>query len=1303
MQQTSFVQGIVSSYQQNLEQNNQQYQSVIWLENLDPNIISGSLIRRSGWVLKDYHLMGNEDSLNDTDNPYRVEGINNASIVSTPSDIEVLSSFEFQNTRPVINTMPINIIAKEDRHFIDNQWCFPSKSYLLSYYPIEVNNALQSQWNEPHDFRNIDDSNGSELVGKVSDYTIYGNVIILVSRKDKHEQIYGQNCYPVYIYAFNDAGFDVKHWLNKDNEIQANTKSQFWDIRKNSSVDVISSALNMVYPRYFDNKLAWYVYDLGKKLYVADGNQNVYINNVFADEYQSVPWYSSYKHTYGVTENVTALSTNCQSLNTHLTDIELVVWQNREAPAEFRDNTYTSNEDFLYTCQALEGVDWYPHQGLYSVLKYENRGSGNVRNDDHGPWCIAPAHMVTYPVKPVMCDFTSATGEKRTINMYLERPFAQAYEPSGFSDMMDTSRPFVPYKDLKKKFGAGGCVPFEEDLINERQQWVKTFRLMLPDYRAKNMPRQFLPGEQIPLVLTAVINGTEVEILRTTYIVQDGNPKQSEEFMNSVVNDRLNNMPKTIRNFKHFTLYQQPEMYSKGYFYEQYKPSELGVGNYTQYQFEWASRDVKGLKPMEVEINNKQYYLGAKGQKALIDKTIDCFNNYTSKELLDDYDAKINEESCCFYNYLAQPEAGYVYFTVRINADKRQDAYNMLPAGLTEFKLYVSQGNSSKGLFKYNDKGQVVAHADSGYSLPIVQDKESDIYRLVKRFIVSSTEGLDEIDYAGFTGSSQGVVNNATNCWGRMSELIDGPFDRNIYDKEGNGLYALPLTYRKSAVYSTDEVSNNGLGSVASLDQYSSIEWTPDFCLWDYPEQSEMLSSNLVTEPWKGKGAGIITNINGISFIGQCQDKDYKDEKAIIRYTELRNNVLLMDVFPETNQLKIGNDYHTALFNYRDQLVVFTKNGFYRVIIQDVTNAATWQVSEYLYGQGVTHIKRVTDTPYGFVFMNDSGVWLSDGSKVDNIADPILNTYKLFASIPHFDSSVLTSLHMVNDHKYLLESDNGDITAYAEIVYNNKTDELHCIFSPSQFGYREYRFIYAFRDKNWRVESSDLWIDLTINAIRYQYDYKSSASHRMHYSSNFGITRSVICNDYVTNDRYWIFRQYMDNSFQEDMLYFPIEVIPDTYDVYRIEKTLKKIYTSLISHVIGDGVNDNYAHQFFFNAIPDDMSSLYTKLGTEMPTEISLIQRVGLYHKLPNVNAEGIFDIIEANNKEGWSQWLIRNSPTEHPPASTKRSNVTRESYKYLFPFGKQFRRSQVYFRSHEIGYIENFSMSYNSKKRRFG
>ena len=31
------------------------------------------------------------------------------------------------------------------------------------------------------------------------------------------------------------------------------------------------------------------------------------------------------------------------------------------------------------------------------------------------------------------------------------------------------------------------------------------------------------------------------------------------------------------------------------------------------------------------------------------------------------------------------------------NALSRQDAYNKLPAGLTEFKLYVSQSNASKG------------------------------------------------------------------------------------------------------------------------------------------------------------------------------------------------------------------------------------------------------------------------------------------------------------------------------------------------------------------------------------------------------------------------------------------------------------------------------------------------------------------------------------------------------------------------------------------------------------------------------
>lgn len=1305
MQQLSFAQGMVSSYQQNLQASNQQYQSAIWLENFDPNIISGSLIRRAGWVLKDYLPADSEITINNTADPYDVGGVANGSIVSIGPDDKVLSSFEFQNTRPIINTMPINIIARSEGELVDNTYCFPNKSYLLSYYPIEVNNRYRSQWNEPTICANIADSNQTELVGEVSDYSIYGNVIILVSRKDREEKLYNTNCYPVYIYAFNDAGFDVKHWLNKDNEIVNNLKSQYWDIRKNSLLKIISSAVNQILPRYNGCGMGiWHLTNYPKPV-TADGDQMDIITNTFGN---CEDWYDSYEHEYGVGGTTTHTGTQLSfpSLATHLDNVELVIWQNSEAPQEFQDLIYTSESDFLYTCQALEGVDWYPHQGLYNILKDDedkkNWNKGNVRFDfewesQETPWCKAPAQMLTYPVKPITADFKSATGEKRTIDMYLERPFAQAFHYTGFSDSKFTSHDFKQYKDVKPRQDSNGYLPLQIEEIEHSQRWVRAYRLMLPDYRAKNMPRQFLPGEKIPIVLTAVINGTETEILRTTYIIQDGNPRRSAEFMDTLMQEHNpHGTPgyKPIRDFKHFTVYTKPHFKSKNYIYEQYNPEELGIGNYEQCRVHEMFSDVKYLRPLSYTKANIEYFLGARGQKAFISKDIDCFHNYPSDELLPEgYVAKIDDEECCFYNYLAQPEAGYLYFTVKINATSRQDAYNKLPAGLTEFKLYVSQGNSSKGLYKYNDQGVTISHPESGYTLPIVQDEESDTYRLVKRFIVSATEGLDEIDYTGFTGASQGVLNQTTNCWALVNEnFLDS---NNIYTMGGNGIYAVPLTYRKNRFYDTDVDVPGGM-NLFNLDNGGEIEWTPDFCLWDYPEQSEMLSSNVVTEPWKGKGAGLVTNINGISFIGQCQDEDYKDEKAIIRYTELKNNVLLMDVFPELNQIKIGNDIHTALFNFRDQLIVFTMNGFYRVMIQDITNSSSWAVGDYVFGQGVSHIKRVTDTPYGFIFMNDAGVWLSDGSKVENIGDPILNTYKLFASKQHFDSGVLTSLHLEQDNKYLLESNNEDITKYAEIVYNNKTDEVHCIFPASQFGYREYRFIYAFRDKNWRVESSDLWIDKVVNNEQREFVYKSSGQHRLHYCSNSGITRAVICNDWVANNRYWIFRQYMDNTIQADLLYVPLLFNDGVHDTYEIFKVWNNVYASLISHTIGDGVNDNYAHQFFFNAIPDVMTNRYTELGTDQPTKVVLIQRVGLYRNTMEMNAGATIDVIKANNKEGWLQWLIKNSPS-------MLQAKTRESYKYLFPFGKQFRRAQVYIRSYEVGYIENFSISYDSKKRRFG
>ena len=175
MQQSSFAQGMVSSYQQNLQTTNQQYQSVIWLENFDPNIISGSLVRRAGWVLKNYEQLGNDDGRNNSLYKYVVGSINNQDILSIGPDDIVLGAFEFQHTRPVIHTMPINIIAKSNSVIVEDKFCTPFKSHLVSYYPIEKNGQYESQWNEPTIHRNIDDGNNTEKVGKVSDLVERGD------------------------------------------------------------------------------------------------------------------------------------------------------------------------------------------------------------------------------------------------------------------------------------------------------------------------------------------------------------------------------------------------------------------------------------------------------------------------------------------------------------------------------------------------------------------------------------------------------------------------------------------------------------------------------------------------------------------------------------------------------------------------------------------------------------------------------------------------------------------------------------------------------------------------------------------------------------------------------------------------------------------------------------------------------------------------------------------------------------------------------------------------------------------------
>ena len=158
------------------------------------------------------------------------------------------------------------------------------------------------------------------------------------------------------------------------------------------------------------------------------------------------------------------------------------------------------------------------------------------------------------------------------------------------------------------------------------------------------------------------------------------------------------------------------------------------------------------------------------------------------------------------------------------------------------------------------------------------------------------------------------------------------------------------------------------------------------------------------------------------------------------------------------------------------------------------------------------------------------------------------------------------------------------------------------------------------------------------------------------------------------------------------------------------QKVLSHIYCSLITHNIGDGINDSNAFQFILAATPsiDSYPNMLAEYKNVLytPPELKFIKRVGYYHPNTNLHAQDVYDLIAGNFQQGWKHWLLKNSPSpyhsnnEHSPLQYYKT--PRESYKLLFPFGVEFRRGQVYYRGTDLDYIEAIQLIFNKRKRRY-
>ena len=1330
-QQPTFNKGMVTVRQKNASDLSNAYDFVTWCENFTPNKVIGSLIKRDGIAMKHYSMPNSPQQLsvnnfNNAGNPSKYYTDNNmgtlnlsalaGNINENVNPDNLIGVTEISTSRPFATEIPVVMFKDEDY------------SYIASYYVRRSGETYWSQWNETYNMPNIDmlDEHKNMIRGIINDYDNIGEAMLFVSKKSDTMQ----PAYPVYVYAYNDGRRYVEHWFRPDNN-PPNTDNEYWHVRKNSQAYIMEIGqleIDILNKHIFKH--------------APNGSFQYILNSRYGDLYRGFTWRHAYEagffneSCFSLTPENTqhVLRTAGWLVNDFKKNVNVVFFQSSNKPfGSMGNKQYNSPDDFYYTIEQLQGTDWLPYENRmgYKRPEFNAEESGWYGHMPYGDTKFTNStNVIALPIKPMIVSYKSMTNDSITAPVHILRGWANA--KNGW-DGANNEAYLNSLPEYDQAFGnINPPIIFHYNSDTGRVARHDTvIRTMLPKYMGENMPRPYFAGERIPYVLTAVINGTETELHRDVYVVKEGNRRA----INDTILSGTNMHPKDgkIRLFCDGSDLNNEGKRRK--FKESFYPSECCWSNTSDSEDRFGN-DILELgetvwdawEPTPATYKDKndvEYSIGLRGQRSLM--PIDTTNGqfYDPFEASgEQYELTINNKKAFVQNYDATPEAGYVYFTLHINANSFDDALNRLPDGLTEFKLYFAEGDATKGLVEHDDQGIVWNYSTQGYMGHRAIEPDSTNYRLVKRFTVSNNEGNKDIQYPAINQSTQGLSGyENTNSWMIL----------NTDDGIGKGIYAVPTHWRNAvpfnefipnsdiSYYSNIALNFHNLSTPKSNNRNNEDEyfkdlvwypkfqpfqgehyefemnrWSSDFCLWDYPTSSTRLSENIVDEPWDGLGAGLICTVNGIVVIGDLQDKDLQPDDGIVRFTSIKNNVVLTDVFPANNKFRIGKDKHTALLSWREQLIAFCENGFYKVMVRGV-DPSNWVIVDKFEGQGVTCKKHTIVTPQGIIFMNQNGIFITDGQSIQEITVPINNIYRMFSQSQKHGTNILTPYNF--KHQFSNGYINGGWLGmeHSEIMYDNVSNEIVAIFK-GQYNFL-VELVYSLTHKNWfiRTHGKEIFYNKTTTTLSYK------TLLRSHFCGNQGISwianQSVVTTSKSHYTDWLSFYNYI--NYEHDIYeidYFNnsnnniYEFFPDTLDL-----KITPIWSSIITDTIGDGINDCSAFKLEIAGIP---------LVYNITSEKGIYERFYLVNR-PNMDynsQHNFIDLFTANFRSTWKRWLLKNSPSGLAPSEVGILNpLSRESYVYNIPHGQLFRRSQLYYEGYELYYLETLLLMYNKLTRRFG
>lgn len=698
--------------------------------------------------------------------------------------------------------------------------------------------------------------------------------------------------------------------------------------------------------------------------------------------------------TLRVTENRRAIS----GLNT----IEVVFWQSEFAPKHKTGIVDLPNfgtvNDFIYQ---LEDVV----TEKFILTAYTRKATTSEGYYWHGPspiWHLPKKHL------------------NSTVAKYARVKLGENYPTSITEDVnKDLLVPYDPLNLIPSKEPTYEELSDLETLVeftNEGSFGCTVSINALPNYIEKGIPRQWCKGEIIYYKLTAMLDGTEIEVSSGSYTVAGGNENTDSYIASTPITNIVQLAGESIIGAQTI----ESNLLSSSYRDVYYKGSE-----YLQ-----VSTDTDTLTPFIKEIADKM--------------EIQTKSTYVTGLQVANVSSKYP----------------YIYFTLRIPGANPEDIGSLLLPNLSQLRLYISMPKPDEQLINDTVKGI--------YNRTYKQNDESVEYALVKIFDVTKRESeTDVLDsaFVNFAGSDQGLLAVDYGKWIFTNQSVtDVSGNEQTAHGEGAGWYFVPKSYTQSEFNpDTNEESK---------------EWTPDFCLWDYP-QGVLYVDNLgdATTLWNGVGARLVEVIKSRPFIGGCLDKDGKEEIGRIRYAIRQNTTISNDKFAELNFIDVGKFAHTAFASYREQLWAFSRYQVHRIQFPDITDDFTFEVLDAFEGHGTFSPKTVCVASDGVYWLNESGVCYSDGRDAQVISAPIEAIYLAMLGTTRYNL----------DEQYFECDDNDIIDGYNKTIEINYDMQLNDIiissrvisgedidpvskFKLARYS-KEMRLIYNITYKNWRCES----------------------------------------------------------------------------------------------------------------------------------------------------------------------------------------------------------------------------------------